>query len=112
VPTVSIRKGDEVMVTSGKDRGKTGRVVNVLPRQQRVMVEGVARAKRHARVRGKRGKGGSQQLQQGGIIDIEQFIDISNVQVVCRTCNQPTRIGHRFEGDTKIRVCRKCGADL
>ena len=112
MPTVSIRKGDEVMVTSGKDRGKTGRVVNVQPRQQRVMVEGVARAKRHAAIRGKRGKSSSQQVQQGGIIDIEQFIDISNVQVVCGSCHQPTRIGHRMEGTTKVRVCRKCGADL
>jgi large subunit ribosomal protein L24 len=102
--TVSIKKGDEVMVMTGKDRGRTGRVVNVLPRENRVMVEGVARAKKAAKPSRKR--------QQGGIIDIEQFIDLSNVQLVCKSCGKPTRIGHRFEGATKVRVCRKCEADL
>ena len=102
--TVSIKKGDEVMVMTGKDRGRTGRVVNVLPRDNRIMVEGVARAKKASRPSRKR--------QQGGIIDIEQFVDLSNVQIVCKSCNRPTRVGHRFEGGTKIRVCRKCEADL
>ena len=102
---VSIRKDDEVMVISGKDRGKRGRVVNVLPREGRIMVEGVARAKKHARP--------SRQRQQGGIVDIEQFIDISNVMVVCKTCGQATRVGHRIDDDgMKARVCKKCEADL
>jgi large subunit ribosomal protein L24 len=101
---VNIRKDDEVQVIHGKDRGSRGRVVRVLPREGRIMVEGVARAKKHARP--------SKRRQQGGIMDIEQFVDISNVAVVCKTCGQPTRIGHRFEDDKKIRVCRKCGADL
>ena len=112
MPGVDIRKDDEVQVIHGKDRGNRGRVVNVLPREGRVMVEGVARAKRHSRTGGKRAKSG-QQLQQGGIMDIEQFVDISNVQVVCKTCGQPTRIGHRTDPDgKKARVCRKCEADL
>jgi large subunit ribosomal protein L24 len=102
--TVSIKKGDEVMVMAGKDRGLKGRVVNVLPRENRIMVEGVARAKKASRPSKKR--------QQGGIIDIEQFIDLSNVQLVCKSCGKPTRVGHRFEDGDKIRICRKCGADL
>jgi large subunit ribosomal protein L24 len=101
---VSIRKDDEIQVISGKDRGKRGRVVNVLPREGRVMVEGIARAKKHARP--------SKRRQQGGIIDVELFVDISNVALVCKTCGQPTRVGHRFEDGKKIRVCRKCEADL
>jgi large subunit ribosomal protein L24 len=104
VPGVNIRKDDEIQVLNGKDRGSRGRVVRVLPREGRIMVEGVARAKKHSRP--------SKRRQQGGIIDIEQFVDISNVAVVCKTCGQPTRVGHRFEGGTKIRVCRKCEADL
>lgn len=110
MPGVTIKKDDEVMVISGKDRGRTGRVVRVLPREGRVMVEGVARGKKHARTRGKRSSGG-QQLQQGGIMDVDSFIDISNVQLVCKSCGQPTRVGYRLEGDTKVRVCRKCEAD-
>lgn len=104
MPGVDIRRDDEVRVVSGKDRGRSGRVVRVLPREGRVMVEGVARAKKHSRP--------SKRRQQGGIIDIEQFVDISNVQVVCKSCGQPTRIGHRIDGDSKVRVCKKCESDL
>ncbi len=111
MPGVGIKKNDTVMVIAGKDRGRTGRVVQVLPREGRVMVEGVARAKRHLRMRGRRSASG-QQLQQGGIIDKDLFIDISNVQLVCSSCDRPTRVGHRVEDGRKVRVCRKCGATL
>jgi large subunit ribosomal protein L24 len=104
MPGVSIRTDDEVQVLSGKDRGARGRVVRVLPREGRVMVEGIARAKRHSRP--------SKQRQQGGIIDIEQYVDISNVAVVCGSCGLATRVGYRFDDEDKIRVCRKCGKDL
>jgi large subunit ribosomal protein L24 len=101
---VSIRKDDEVQVIHGKDRGSRGRVVRVLPREGRVMVEGIARAKKHSRP--------SKRRQQGGIIDIEQFVDISNLAIVCKSCGQPTRVGHRIEDGEKVRICRKCEADL
>ncbi len=101
---VRIKKDDNVMVMAGKDRGKTGRVVNVRPADGKVMVEGVARMKVHTRPTPKNRK--------GGIILQEEFIDLSNVQLVCRTCNRPTRVGHRFEGELKVRVCKRCGADL
>ncbi len=104
MPGVDIRRDDEIRVMTGKDRGRGGRVVRVLPREGRIMVEGVARAKKHARP--------SKQRQQGGIIDIEQFVDISNVAVVCKSCGLPTRIGHRVEDGKKLRVCRKCESDL
>jgi large subunit ribosomal protein L24 len=102
--SVSIRKDDEVQVIHGKDRGSRGRVVRVLPREGRVMVEGIARAKKHSRP--------SKRRQQGGIIDIEQFVDISNLAIVCKSCEQPTRVGHRIEDGEKVRICRKCEADL
>jgi len=101
---VSIRKDDEVQVIHGKDRGSRGRVVRVLPKEGRVMVEGIARAKKHSRP--------SKQRQQGGIIDIEQFVDISNLALVCKSCGQATRVGHRIEDGKKTRVCRKCESDL
>jgi large subunit ribosomal protein L24 len=113
MPGVDIRKDDMVRVISGKDRGKEGRVVRIMPGEGRVMVDGVAMAKRHERTSGRRAKGGSQQMQPGGIIDIETFIDISNVQLVCGACGKPTRIGHRTDDDgVKFRVCRRCEADL
>jgi large subunit ribosomal protein L24 len=104
MPGVDIKKDDTVMVRSGKDRGRSGRVVNVLPRDGKVMVEGIARVKRHTKPTPKNRK--------GGIILQEEFIDLSNVQVVCKTCNRPTRVGHRSEGDVKVRVCKRCGAEL
>jgi large subunit ribosomal protein L24 len=111
MPGVNIKKDDMVKVLQGKDRGKEGRVVRVLPREGRVMVDGVALAKKHMRSTGKRSTSG-QQLQQGGIIDAEMFIDISNVQIMCKSCGRPTRVGHRVEGDVKVRICRRCEAEL
>jgi large subunit ribosomal protein L24 len=111
MPGVNIKKDDSVRVISGKDRGHTGRVIRVLPREGRVLVDGAARAKKHTRATGKRSASG-QQLQQGGIIDTELFIDISNVQIVCKSCGEPTRVGYRIEGEHKVRVCRKCEAEL
>jgi large subunit ribosomal protein L24 len=112
MPGIDIKKDDNVRVMAGKSRGHTGRVIRVIPSEGRVMVEGAAMAKKHTRTQGKRSTSGSQ-LQQGGIIDTETFIDISNVQLVCKSCGKPTRVGHRLEADgTKMRVCRKCGEDL
>ena len=104
MPGVDIKKGDEVRVMAGKDRGRSGRVVNVQPTKGRIMVEGVARAKKHSRP--------TKKVQQGGIIDKELFIDISNVQIVCKSCGQPTRVGHRMDAAGKVRICRKCGGEL
>jgi large subunit ribosomal protein L24 len=112
MPGIDIKKDDTVRVRTGKDRGKEGRVVRVLPREGRVMVEGVAMAKKHQRTQGRRTSGGTQ-LQQGGIIDIETFVDVSNVQLVCPSCGRASRVGHRVEPDgRKVRFCRRCGSEL
>jgi large subunit ribosomal protein L24 len=111
MPGVDIHKDDTVKVIAGKDVGHQGRVIRVVPDRGRVLVEGAARAKRHQMTRGKRSASGSQ-LQQGGIIDKELFIDISNVQIVCKTCSRATRVGHRVDSGVKVRVCKKCGAEL
>jgi large subunit ribosomal protein L24 len=105
--TVSIRKGDEVQVIAGKDKGRRGRVVNVLPKDNRVMVEGVARATRHLPTRPTRTGGG----MTGGLTQKEMFIDLSNVELVCRSCGRPTRVGYRIEAGVKARVCKRCGAE-
>ncbi len=111
MPGVDIKKDDSVRVMTGKDRGKEGRVVRVMPLEGRVMVDGVALAKKHARATG-RASGSNQAVQQGGIIDVEMFIDISNVQLVCKSCHQPTRVGNRVIDGEKVRICRKCEAEL
>jgi large subunit ribosomal protein L24 len=110
MPGVDIKKDDTVKVISGKDVGHQGRVIRVIPDRGRVLVEGAARAKKHTRTGSKRSVSGTR-LQQGGIIDTELAIDISNVQLVCRSCNRATRVGHRVEDGVKTRVCKRCGAD-
>ena len=112
MPGVDIKKDDNVQVIAGKDRGKQR------PGHPRPAARGPRHGRRRRRGRrrprataGKRSTSG-QQLQQGGIIDTELFIDISNVQLVCPNCGEPTRVGHRIDGDDKFRVCRKCEAEL
>jgi large subunit ribosomal protein L24 len=102
---MKIRKGDKVVVLSGKDRGREGNVVFAYPDKGRVIVDGANVAKKHQKP--------TKSTQQGGIIDKEMPIDVSNVAVVCPSCNKPTRIGYRFEPDgDKVRICRKCEGDL
>ena len=100
-----IRKGDKVQVLSGKDRGKQANVVRAIPAEGRVIVEGVHVAKRHAKP--------TRATMQGGVIDKFMPISVSSVAIVCSSCGVPTRIGMRVdEQGRKVRVCRKCGADL
>ncbi len=99
-----IRKGDKVQVLSGKDKGKQSTVVRAIPAEGRVIVEGVHVAKRHAKP--------TRATMQGGVIDKFMPVSVSSVAIVCANCG-PTRIGMRIdEQGRKLRVCRKCGADL
>ena len=101
---LSIRKDDTVIVLSGKDKGKQGKVLNVLPKESKVVVEGVNVVSRHQKPR--------KQGEQGGIIKKEAPIYACKVQKVCPKCNKPTRVGHKVEGGKKVRICKKCGAEL
>ena len=97
-----IRKNDNVVVTTGKDRGKRGRVMRVVPDKNRVIVEGVNVIKRHT-------KPNPQRNVKGGVVEREAALHASNVQLVCPECGKPTRIGRKILGDgRKVRVCRKC----
>ena len=99
-----LREGDKVKVITGKDAGKEARVVRVMPKTGKVIVEGVNTSKKHQRPRG--------QTMQGGIIDKDMPINSSNVMIICSDCG-PTRVGHRFDTDgVKHRTCVKCGGDL
>ena len=109
-----IKKGDLVQVTTGArqerggDRGKTGRVIQVFPERQRVLVEGINRITKHVKA-GATARGS----RTGGIETHEAPIHISNVQVVCPRCDRPTRIGHaELEGGRRTRVCKRCGEQI
>jgi large subunit ribosomal protein L24 len=102
---VHVRTGDNVVVISGKDRGKRGKVLRVLPKLGRVVVEGVNVSKKHVRP--------NQQVMQGGIIDQESPISASNVMLICRSCHEPARMGSSvLEDGRRVRKCRRCGETI
>lgn len=101
---MKIKKGDRVVVLTGKDRGKEGVVMYAFPAEERVIVEGVNVAKRHQRA--------TRATQQAGIIDKDMPLPVSAVALICPT-DGPTRAGYRFDDQNKkVRICRKCGGDL
>jgi len=105
LPKCHVKKNDQVVVIMGKEKGKIGKVLSVNPEKQRVIVEKVNFIKRHTRP--------SARQRQGGIIEREGTIHISNVMVVCPKCNKPTRITKRIlEEQKKVRACKKCGEIL
>ena len=98
---MKIKKDDNVMVITGKDKGKKGKVRFAYPKKERILVEGVNLIKMHSRARA--------QVRQAGIIEREAPINVSNVMLVCSRCNKPARIGYRrLEDGRKVRYCRAC----
>ncbi len=118
--TMKVRKGDVVQVISGKDRGKQGRIIEAHPAERRVIVENVNVVKKHRRPRALRDSSrmGQPQIQPGGVFDVAAPLPVSNVMVVCPTCNRATRVGYEFreakDGIVKVRVCKRadCGEVL
>jgi large subunit ribosomal protein L24 len=101
---VKLKKGDRVKVIAGKDLGKDGVIMRVIPEKDKVIVEGVNIAKKHQRP--------TRATMQGGIIDKDMPIHVSNVALICGSCGA-TRLGYRFDDvGKKIRICRKCKADV
>jgi len=109
MPGLKLRKGDEVQVISGKELGARGRVLEVVPKKGKILIEGINRVTRHEKVRPAAGRAG----QQGGITHKEAAIDISNVALVCPT-DGATRVGYRIDeaSGSKTRICKKCGTEL
>ena len=102
---MSIKKNDTVIVLSGKDKGKQGKVLEVMPKDRKVVVEGVNMVSRHTKPR--------RQGEQGGIIQKEAALYACKVQKVCPKCNKPTRPAHKLLADgKKVCVCKKCGAEI
>jgi len=99
---LKVKKGDMVRVLAGKDKGKKGKVIEAMPSEGKIIVEGVNVAKRHTKP--------TQKIMQGGIIDKELPIHVSNVMLICPRCSKPTKVGARFlEDGRKVRSCKSCG---
>ena len=101
---MNIKRDDKVIVLSGKDKGKSGKVIAADPKAEKVIVEGVNVATKHQKAQ-KKG-------QDGGILKIETPIYVSKVQLVCPKCGKGTRVGHKVADGKKVRVCKKCGAEI
>ena len=99
-----VKKGDKVKVITGKDKGKTGVILKALPKKDRVIDEGVNIVKKHAKP--------SQENPQGGIIEVEAPIHVSNVMVIDPKTGEPTRVGYKIEDGKKVRIAKKSGAVL
>ena len=101
---MNIKKGDTIVVLSGKDKGKQGKVLGTVPGSLKVVVEGINMVTCHVKPR--------KQGETGGIVQREAAMYASKVQVVCPKCNKGTRIAHKIENGKKSRVCKHCGAEL
>lgn len=101
---MKLKKGDNVIMLNGKDRGKTGKISMVIPSVDRIVVEGLNLIKKNVRAK--------KQGQKGQIISKERAVSASSVALVCKACGKMTRIGFKFNGDNKIRICKKCRAEV
>ena len=102
--SLKIKKNDKVVVLSGKDKGKQGKVLGTVPSEAKVVVEGINMVTCHIKPR--------KQGEEGGIVQRESAIYASKVQVVCPKCGKGTRVAMQTKGDKKVRVCKHCGAEL
>lgn len=102
---VHVKTGDTVVILSGKDKGKQGKVLQVSPKERKVIVEGLNIATKHVKPR--------RQGEQGGIVEAEAAMYACKVQLVCPKCGKATRIGHKIlEDGSKVRVCKSCGEEI
>ncbi|OGZ32921.1 MAG: 50S ribosomal protein L24 [Candidatus Portnoybacteria bacterium RBG_13_40_8] len=101
---MKIKKGDTVLIRSGKDRKKTGKVIEVFPKDQRIMVEGINIVKKH--VKPKRSG------EKGQRVEVSRPIYVSSVKLICSKCKNSTRIGFRVVENKKYRICKKCGQEI
>ncbi len=101
---MKIKKGDTVLIISGKDKGKKAKVLEAFPKLDKITVEGVSIVKRHRRPR--------QEREKGQIVEVPRPISVSNVKLVCPKCGQPTRLAYRLTEKGKYRFCKKCGQEI
>lgn len=99
-----VRRDDTVIIVSGDDKGATGKVLQVAPKEGKIIVEGVNLVKKHVKPRPPQ--------ENGGIVEAEGAFYASKAQLYCSKCKKATRAAHKIDGDTKKRVCAKCGAEL
>ncbi|MEK7071770.1 MAG: 50S ribosomal protein L24 [Patescibacteria group bacterium] len=101
---MKIKKNDQVLIISGKDKGKKGKVLNVFPKANQVLIEGINLRKRHQKPK----KGG----EKGQVIEFSAPVNVSNVKLICQKCGKAARVGYKITGDKKNRICKKCNQEI
>jgi len=101
---MKIKKGDTVLIISGKDKGRKGKILEVSPKENRILVEGINLRKKHQRPR--------RTGEKGQIVELPAPIDIANVKLICPKCGKATRVGYKISGEKKYRICKKCGQEI
>ncbi len=101
---MKIRKGDKVIIIAGKDKGREGQVERVYPKTRQVLVPGINIYKRHVKK--------SEQMPQGGVVEIPRPLDVAKVMYKCSKCGKPARIGYQLEGKKKFRICKRCKSKI
>ncbi len=101
---MKIKKGDNVLILKGKDKGKKGKVLRTFPKTNQILIEGLNLKKAHKRAR--------REGEKGQVVEIPAPLLSGRVKVICSHCNQPARVGYKIEGENKIRICKKCGMGI
>ncbi|MEI7424543.1 MAG: 50S ribosomal protein L24 [Candidatus Staskawiczbacteria bacterium] len=97
---MKVKKGDSVLITAGKDKGRTGKIMKALPKELKILIEGINLKKKHVRPK--------REGEKGQIVSIPALLDVSNIKLICPKCGKATRVGYIIEKDQKNRVCKKC----
>lgn len=101
---MKIKKGDQVLVISGKDKGRKSKIIKVFPKERKVIVEGINLRKKHIKPK----KSG----EKGQIVETPASLNVSNIKLICSKCGKPTRVGYKMEGKRKYRICKKCKQEI
>lgn len=101
---MKIKKGDQVLIISGKDRARKGKVLNVIPKEGKIMVENINIRKKHVRPR--------RSGEKGQIVEMPAPLNVSKVKLICPKCGNPARVGYKIVENKKYRVCKKCGTEI
>lgn len=101
---MKVKKGDNVLVIAGKDKGRTGKITKALPKEMKVLVEGINMRKKHVRPK--------RQGEKGQVVDVPAALDVSNIKLVCPKCGKATRVGYKLADKNKKRFCKKCKSEI
>ncbi len=101
---MKVKKGDNVLIISGKDKGRTGKIAKVLVKDRKILVEAINLKKKHVRPK--------REGEQGQVVSIPSPIDASNIKLICPKCGKATRVGYKIENDKKVRICKKCKQEI